>query len=111
MPRVVPRQDLVILVEEPGQRLSLSGRLSAATAADVRTALSAAVAAGTGDLVVGLADVEMVDASGLGVLVGGHRLATRNDRRLVLDGVPARIERLLAVSRLNRVLSVAAFSG
>jgi anti-sigma B factor antagonist len=108
MPHDVPSRDLVIVVDEPGRRLSLSGRLSAATVAEVRTALGAAVAAGTGDLVVDLAGVEMVDASGLGVLVGGHRLASRCERRLVLNGVPERIERLLAVTRLNRVLAVTA---
>jgi anti-anti-sigma regulatory factor len=40
------------------------------------------------------------------MLVGAHRLAMRRDRRLVLRDVPPRIERLLAATRLNRVLTL-----
>jgi anti-sigma B factor antagonist len=102
----VQRPDLSISIEEPGALLALSGRLSAATVADVRAALTAAMAGGRGDLVVDIERVELVDASGLGVLVGAHRLAMRCERRLVLRAVPARIERLLAITHLNRVLTL-----
>ena len=44
----------------------------------------------------------------LGVLIGTHRRALSADRRLVLRGVPPRIMRVLAVTRLNRVLHVEA---
>jgi anti-sigma B factor antagonist len=98
--------DLVISVDQPGRLLALRGRLSARTVADVRAALVVAIAAGAGDLVVDISGVQLVDASGLGVLVGAHRLALRSERRLVLRGVPERIERLLAVTHLNRVLTV-----
>jgi anti-sigma B factor antagonist len=100
------RADLAISIDTPGNLLSLSGRLSASTVADVRAALVAAIACGTGDLVVDISGVQLVDASGLGVLVGAHRLALRSERRLVLRGVPARIERLLAVTHLNRVMTL-----
>ena len=97
--------DLAISLDRPGQLVSLSGRLCAATVADVRTTLGEAIDCGEGDLVVDIERVDMVDASGLGVLVGAHRLAVRNDRRLVLQNVPTRIERLLMITHLNRVLS------
>jgi anti-sigma B factor antagonist len=100
------RSDLVISLVEPGALLSLRGRLSARTVADVRAALVAAIADGSGDLIVDIAGVQLVDASGLGVLVGAHRLALRSERRLVLRDVPERVERLLALTHLNRVLSV-----
>jgi anti-anti-sigma factor len=95
-----------ITVERPGTWLLLAGRLSAATVADVRIALADALSEGEGDLVVDLSGVELVDATGLGVLVGAHRLALREGRRLVLRDVPARIDRLLAATRLHRVLAV-----
>jgi anti-sigma B factor antagonist len=98
--------DLQISVEVPGSLLSLTGRLSAVTVADVRAALVDAIGCGTGNLVVDINGVQLVDASGLGVLVGAHRLALRNERRLVLRGVPPRIERLLAVTHLNRVMTL-----
>lgn len=97
--------ELTIFLDEPGHVISLVGRLSAATVADVRAALGAAIDGGAGDLVVDIGQVDLVDASGLGVLVGAHRLALRSERRLVLRTVPKRVERLLAITHLNRVLS------
>jgi len=95
-----------IRVLHPGCHLSINGRLGAATVADVRLALAEAIDGGIGDLVVDLAGVELVDATGLGVLVGAHRRADRVGRRLVLQSVPARIDRLLLATRLHRVLIV-----
>lgn len=102
----MPDPEIVISLDAPGCLLAIRGRLCAATVADVRAALIAAIAAGRGDLVVDIEEVEIADASGLGVLVSAHRLALRSDRRVVLRNVPSRVERLLAVTHLNRVLAV-----
>jgi anti-anti-sigma factor len=95
-----------IRVVRPGAAIVLAGRLGAATVADVREALAQAIAAGVDDLHLDLHDCELVDATGLGVLVGAHRRADRVGRRLVLQRVPERIERLLLATRLHRVLVV-----
>jgi len=96
--------DLIITVEEPGRLVALDGRLSARTVSEGRAALVEAISIGTGDLVVDLSGLALVDASGLGVLVGAHRLALRSDRRMLLRRVPERIDRLLSLTHLNRVL-------
>ncbi|MFI6501041.1 STAS domain-containing protein [Nonomuraea typhae] len=88
------------------QVVRVGARLDAGTSAGVRPRLHEAVDTGTGDLIVDLTELEMIDATGLGVLVGTHRRALAADRRLVLRGVPPRIMRVLAVTRLNRVLLV-----
>jgi anti-sigma B factor antagonist len=95
-----------IEVVRPGCLLVLHGRLSSTSVGDVRTALSEAIEAGIDDIVVDMSGVELMDASGLGVLVGSHRRAERAGRRLVLQNVPERIERLLLATRLHRVLCV-----
>ena len=97
---------LTIDVLRPGALVALSGRLGASTVADVRTALADAIEQGSGDLVVDLHGVELVDATGLGVLVGAHRRADRAGRRVVLRLVPDRIDRLLVATRLHRVLCI-----
>ncbi|SDG54592.1 anti-anti-sigma factor [Sinosporangium album] len=92
---------------EPGaQVISVGPRLDAGTVAGIRPRLHDAVDSGDGDLIVDLADLEMIDATGLGVLVGTHRRARGAGRRLVLRRVPPRIMRVFAVTRLNRVLRV-----
>ena len=95
---------LLLRVVEPGIRLVLSGRLDVAAAADVRLALAEAVDAGRGPLVLDVAELAAVDATGLGVLVGAHRRAGRAGRVLVLRDVGPSLARVLAVTRLDRVL-------
>lgn len=84
--------------------VSLTGRLDVHAAADVRLALADAVDSGDGELVLDLAALEAVDATGLGVLVGAHRRAQRAGRTLVLEDVPPGVGRVLLVTRLDRVL-------
>jgi anti-anti-sigma factor len=96
--------DFVVDLVEPGQLVHLTGRLDVHAAADVRLALADAVELGSGDLVIDLASLEGVDATGLGVLVGAHRRAGRAGRRLVLRDVQPPVHRLLFLTRLDRVL-------
>ena len=88
----------------PGIELIVRGRLDVVSVSPVRDTLQRAVDAGTGDLLVHLDEAEVMDAVGLGVLLGAHRRARLADRRLVLVGVPARLERLIRHTRLHRVL-------
>lgn len=90
-----------------GESLRLSGRLDGTASADVRDSLHMALLSGSGPLLVDLSDVLLIDATGLGVLVGAHRLAERLGRRLVLCAVPPRLRRILLVTRLDRILTIA----
>lgn len=94
-------------VEEvrPGQEVRVLGRLDVHTVADVRTMLHDIVDRGHGDLVLHLAQAEVGDATGLGVIVGAHHRARRAGRRLVLVDASPRTQRLLRASRLDRVLA------
>ncbi|BCJ36049.1 hypothetical protein Athai_35520 [Actinocatenispora thailandica] len=82
----------------------VSGRFDTHTAASVRERLHAAVAQGDGLLLIDMSTVDTFDATGLGVLVGTHRLAEQAGRQLALRGTPARLTRLLHLTRLDRFL-------
>lgn len=90
-----------------GQQIALSGTLDVRGAADVRLLLAAAVVQGRGELVLDLAGLAAIDATGLGVLVGAHRRAGRAGRVLVLRDVQPAVRRLLFLTRLDRVLRIA----
>jgi len=94
------------VTEIDGQLLRLRGRLDVSGTEIARDSLDAALRSGSGALVVDLADVELLDAAGLGVLVGAHRRADRAGRRLVLRAVPPRLSRILLLTRLDRVLAI-----
>jgi anti-anti-sigma factor len=87
-----------------GSFVALSGRLALRAAAVVRPAHADAVDRGAGELVLDLALLESVDATGLGVLVGAHRRAQRAVRTLVLADVPEGVSRLLLLTRLDKIL-------
>jgi anti-anti-sigma factor len=94
--------------------LRLAGRLDVASAADARLALRAAVdraavaaVPGPRELRLRLGDLEVADATGLGVLVEAHRHAGRRGVALVLHDVPPRLCRMLVITRLHRVLHIA----
>lgn len=83
---------------------ALMGRLDVHAAADARLLLAQAVDDGDGELILDLARLEAVDATGLGVLVGAHRRAQRAGRTLVLEDVTPAVGRILFVTKLDRVL-------
>ncbi len=96
----------------PGE-FKLSGRVDVTVVADLRSVLQEAVdsAAPLGAVPgavmrVDVAELELVDAAGLGVLVSTHRRARRAGLRFALSNVPEPLSRLLFISRLYRVLSV-----
>ncbi|MPZ93548.1 MAG: anti-sigma factor antagonist [Propionibacteriales bacterium] len=89
------------------EALRLTGRLDASSVGDVRARLNDIIDNHPiGDIVVDLSDVDLVDATGLGVLAATHRRLEREGRMLVLRGCTAPIHRVLAVTRLLRVLHV-----
>ena len=95
---------LQVRVVVPGALVALAGRLDVAAAADVRLLLVEALQDGGGDPVLDLSGLVVLDAAGLGVLVGAHRRALRAGRTLVLRDVTDPVARLLFLSRLDRVL-------
>ena len=89
-----------------GELVALAGRLDVAGAGVARDALHEAIPAGSGPLTVDLSEVELLDATGLGVLVGAHRRARLQDRELILCDARPRVARLLSLTRLDRVIAV-----
>jgi anti-sigma B factor antagonist len=96
----------MVVAVTAGLELALTGRLDVSSVADVRAALHDAIDCGTGDLVVDLSGVELIDATGLGVLLGADRRAKQQGRRIVLRDAAPRVRRILRVTRLQRVLTL-----
>jgi anti-sigma B factor antagonist len=84
----------------------LRGSLDIATAPTVRAALSERAEKGNHDLIVDLTQLEFLDSTGLGVLIGAHRRAAEHGGsfRLIVHEGP--ILRLLNITGLVTVFSV-----
>ncbi len=94
--------------DEDGARLlfKLRGSLDLATAPTVRAALSEATETGTQDLIVDLTQLEFLDSTGLGVLIGAHRRAAERGGSLRLVVSEGPILRLLNITGLIAVFAV-----
>jgi anti-anti-sigma factor len=102
---------MTVLTSSGGSRaevaLVLPERLDAATVPDLRESVWLAVDSTPGpDVVIDVSQLLMVDSVGLGLLLSAHRACRAQGRRLVLAHPPPALLRLLAVTRLHRVLHV-----
>jgi anti-sigma B factor antagonist len=61
---------------------------------------------GTEPLVLDLTEVEFMDSSGLGVLVGAHQQASIQGSALILAGLNARVAKILRITKLHKVFTV-----
>jgi anti-sigma B factor antagonist len=86
--------------------VKLVGEVDLATSADVGTALADAARVTHTGVVVDLADLTFIDASGLRVLMGAHRDSRHLPAGLRLAAVPAHVIRLLNVTGFGRHLAV-----
>ncbi len=59
-----------------------------------------------GDVVIDMGEVDVIDASGLGMLTAAHLRAERAGHHLILRNCGNDVRRVLAVTRLNRVLHI-----
>jgi len=83
----------------------LRGSLDLATAPTVRAALSEATEKGGHDLIVDLSQLEFLDSTGLGVLIGAHRRASEHGGSLRLIVSDGPISRLLNITGLITVFA------
>jgi anti-sigma B factor antagonist len=84
----------------------LRGSLDLATAPSLRAALIEAANAGMHDIVVDLTNVEFLDSTGLGALIGGHRRALEHGGRVRLIVHDGAIQRLLTITGLMSIFAV-----
>lgn len=105
-PRLGPRPSLGRIEIRVGDIVRLGSHLDVRTVGHARHALSAVIERATSDVVVDMGALESIDAAGLGMLTALHLRCERSGFRLLLTNCPREIRRVLAVTRLNRVLHV-----
>jgi anti-sigma B factor antagonist len=94
--------------ENDGETLvfKLRGSLDLATAPTVRAALGEALEKQSRELIVDLTQLEFLDSTGLGVLIGAHRRAAEHGGRFRLVVKEGPISRLLNITGLIAVFEV-----
>jgi anti-sigma B factor antagonist len=96
------------IVDRSGDAVAarLTGDLDIVNAEDVKRALTEVIDAGPKSLALDMGDVRFVDSSGLGTLVAVHRHAEAHGASFVVRAVPAQVQRLFEITRLDDLLVV-----
>lgn len=84
----------------------LRGSLDLATAPSLRAALVEAANEGKHEIIVDLSQLEFLDSTGLGALIGAHRRALESGGRVRLIVNEGPIQRLLTITGLMRIFAV-----
>jgi anti-anti-sigma factor len=86
--------------------LLLRGHFDVRSTGMVREALYDLVERTSGNVVVDVAEVEAIDATALRVLAAASKLMERDGRALILRGCSPALRRVLAFTRLRRLVTV-----
>ncbi len=89
-----------------GATLFLAGRFDVRSTSMVREALYEHIDEHRGNIVVDLSKVESIDATALKVLAVATRNIERDGRQLVLRGCSPTLRRVIAFTRLRRLVQV-----
>ncbi|WP_341579597.1 STAS domain-containing protein [Microbacterium schleiferi] len=81
-----------------------AGRLTASTAPRLRDELNDRIQSGQNKLAIDMTELEFIDSSGLGALIGGLKVARLAGGDLRIAAVPTAVQRVLALTNLDRVL-------
>ncbi len=86
--------------------IKASGEIDLATVETLREAMLSVLAPDIKTVVFDLDDIDHIDSTGLGVLAGAHRQMSARSGKLVIRCSQQRILRLLAITQLDRVITV-----
>ena len=86
--------------------LALSGKLTLDDGGQLKGKVSNLVAEGHKQIVLNLADVTLIDSSGLGEIVSCHTTASRETGAVKLANLGKRSQDLLVITKLNMVFDV-----
>jgi anti-sigma B factor antagonist len=90
----------------PTHVIYLTGLLDVRSVGDVRQQLNHLIDNSEGDVIVDLESLDALDATGLGLLVATHRRTQLLGRQLVLRHPLPAVIRILAATRLHRILHI-----
>ncbi len=97
--------DLGIAVRRNGRItvIQLTGELDAYTSARFREVMVDAIESGGENVVVSMAEVQYIDSSGLGALVGGLKRSSERNGRVVIVCAQPQVRKVFEITGLEKV--------
>jgi anti-sigma B factor antagonist len=97
----------ITIDSEGGQRtVRLEGECDLASAPVLREALRPMVPPEVSEVVIDASQLEFIDSTGLGVILGAHRRLTESGGVLKIAGAKGGVQRVLRVTGLDRAIPI-----
>lgn len=84
----------------------LHGPIDVSRAMELRDLLGSQIDSSSARVLVDLSDVNLIDSSGIGILVTAHRRADGQGARFGLAGATGTVARVFEMTRTNKLLSL-----
>ncbi|HYE80101.1 MAG TPA: STAS domain-containing protein [bacterium] len=84
----------------------IKGELDAKAAPELKERLTDKINQGHTRVLVNLSDISYLDSAGLGVLVSGLKIATRQNGDLRMWGLQEEVKNIFQLTRLNKVFQI-----
>lgn len=100
--------DFHVSVSDDGDTtvVAVAGELDVATAPALREELYRVIDRGVATIVVDLADMDFIDSTGLGVLVGALKRVKERDGALELRSLPSAAQRVFEITGLTKAFTI-----
>jgi anti-sigma B factor antagonist len=85
-------------------RVRPSGEIDILVADELTDVLSTSLSEGDGRVVIDLADVELLDSSGVRALLRAYKIATANHRQLAVENCAPIVHRVLTISGVTDLM-------
>lgn len=102
-------QDVILDITEfeKGAIFKLNSELTGGSGAMVfQNSISDKVSEGANKIILDLSSVEIINSSGLGMIVSAHTTLKAKDVELVLVSLPKKVQDLVSMTHLDQVLSI-----
>jgi anti-sigma B factor antagonist len=86
--------------------IQLSGEVDAYTCSMLRDAMIEIIEQGNPNVVISMADVEYIDSSGLGTLVGGLKRASEQSGKIAVVASSIQIRKVFEITGLEKVFPI-----
>ncbi len=83
----------------------LNGSINASNAFETKEALYGMID-GREDLIIDMSQVDLVDSTGLGVLVSVHKRLQMEDRSLILRHVSGKVRNVMKITMLDQIIGI-----
>lgn len=84
----------------------LHGPIDVSRAMELRDLLGGHIDSGSARVLLDLTDVNLIDSSGIGILITAHRRAAGQGGRFGLAGATGTVARVFEMTRTNKLLSI-----